>query len=82
MLHTALCNRGGQPVIVNGEDVMPGIEAGLKMLKYFSEQVRKGKRSVSEISRNIERESSEYDVSTLGFIELVKQHLDEVRPKT
>ena len=82
MLHTALCNRGGQPVIVNGEDVMPGIEAGLKKLKRFSEQVRKGKRLASEISCNIERDSSEYDVSTLGLMELVKQHMDEVRPKT
>ena len=43
VLHTALRNRSGQSVIVNGEDVMPDIEAGLKKLKRFSEQVRKGK---------------------------------------
>ncbi|MCG6887947.1 MAG: glucose-6-phosphate isomerase [Gammaproteobacteria bacterium] len=43
VLHTALRNRGGQPVIVNGEDVMPGIEAGLEKLRLFSEQVRNGK---------------------------------------
>jgi hypothetical protein len=43
VLHTALRNRGGQPVFVNGEDVMPDIEAGLKKLKLFSDQVRQGR---------------------------------------
>ena len=44
--------------------------------------VELGKRLASEISSNIERESSEYDVSTQGLMELVKQHMDEVKPKT
>jgi glucose-6-phosphate isomerase len=43
--------------------------------------VELGKRLASEISSNIERESSEYDVSTQGLMELVKQHMDEVKPK-
>jgi len=43
VLHTALRNRGGQPVFVNGDDVMPDIEAGLKKLKLFSDQVREGR---------------------------------------
>ena len=42
VLHTALRNRGQQPVIVNGGDVMPDIHAGLKKLKSFSDRVRKG----------------------------------------
>ena len=44
--------------------------------------VELGKRLASEISSNIERESSEYDVSTQGLMALVKQHMDEVKPKT
>mgnify|MGYP000135554370 CR=1 FL=1 len=43
VLHTALRNRGEEPVIVNGEDVMPEIRASLEKLKGFSEQVRQGK---------------------------------------
>jgi glucose-6-phosphate isomerase len=39
------------------------------------------KRLASEISSNIERKSCEYDVSTQGLMELVKQHMDEVRPE-
>jgi glucose-6-phosphate isomerase len=42
VLHTALRNRGQQSVIVNGEDVMPDIHAGLEKLKSFSDRVRKG----------------------------------------
>ena len=42
VLHTALRNREARPVVVNGEDVMPDIEAGLQKLKRFSEQVRNG----------------------------------------
>lgn len=42
VLHTALRNRGDEPVIVNGEDVMPDIRASLKKLKTFSEKVRSG----------------------------------------
>jgi glucose-6-phosphate isomerase len=44
--------------------------------------VELGKRLASEISNNIEHESSEYDVSTQGLMELVKQHMDEKKPKT
>ena len=33
VLHTALRNRGGQPVVVNGKDVMPDIDAGLEKLR-------------------------------------------------
>ncbi|MEH6580243.1 MAG: glucose-6-phosphate isomerase, partial [Amphritea sp.] len=43
VLHTALRNRGGEAVIVNGQDVMPGIQAGLKKLEAFTNQVREGK---------------------------------------
>jgi glucose-6-phosphate isomerase len=43
--------------------------------------VELGKRLASEISGSIERESSGYDVSTQGLMALVKQHMDEPRPK-
>ncbi|MBR9865563.1 MAG: glucose-6-phosphate isomerase [Oceanospirillales bacterium] len=42
VLHTALRNRGDEPVIVNGIDVMPDIRASLKKLEAFSEKVRSG----------------------------------------
>jgi len=43
VLHVALRNRGDESIIVNGQDVMPGIRAGLEKLKTFSDQVREGK---------------------------------------
>lgn len=42
VLHTALRNRGEEAVVVNGQDVMPDIQAGLEKLKAFSDQVREG----------------------------------------
>ncbi|OMH25783.1 glucose-6-phosphate isomerase [Motiliproteus sp. MSK22-1] len=42
VLHTALRNRGEDPVEVNGQDVMPEIRASLEKLKVFSEKVREG----------------------------------------
>ena len=41
-LHTALRNRSGSQVIVDGEDVMPAINAVLERLRVFSDQVRSG----------------------------------------
>jgi glucose-6-phosphate isomerase len=41
-LHTALRNRSKKPVMVNGEDVMPGIESVLTRLRIFSDKVREG----------------------------------------
>ena len=37
--------------------------------------VELGKRLATDISSNIERKSTEYDVSTQGLMELVKQHM-------
>jgi glucose-6-phosphate isomerase len=42
VLHTALRNRSNTPVIVDGKDVMPDINAVLAQMKTFSEQVRSG----------------------------------------
>lgn len=42
VLHTALRNRGEEPVVVSGEDVMPSIRASLKKLEAFSDKVRSG----------------------------------------
>jgi glucose-6-phosphate isomerase len=39
VLHTALRNRSGRPVMVGGEDVMPGINAVLDSMKQFCTQV-------------------------------------------
>ncbi|MFG0604133.1 glucose-6-phosphate isomerase [Vibrio mimicus] len=38
-LHTALRNRSNLPVLVNGEDVMPAVNAVLAKMKAFSERV-------------------------------------------
>jgi glucose-6-phosphate isomerase len=42
VLHVALRNRGGSPIEVDGEDVMPGVNAVLQKMKGFSEAVRSG----------------------------------------
>ena len=41
-LHTALRNRSGKPVMVDGQDVMPNINGVLDRLRVFSDQVRNG----------------------------------------
>ena len=41
-LHVALRNRSNKPVIVNGEDVMPKVNAVLAKMRDFSEKVRSG----------------------------------------
>ena len=43
VLHTALRNRSNTPVIVDGNDVMPDVNAVLKQMKTFSDKVRAGK---------------------------------------
>ncbi len=42
VLHTALRNLSGDPVLVNGQDVVPGVLATLERLKSFSSAVRAG----------------------------------------
>lgn len=42
VLHTALRNRSGKPVMVDGKDVMPEIQAVLARIKTFCERVRSG----------------------------------------
>ena len=43
VLHTALRNRSGTPVMVRGKDVMPVIDYELKRMRVFVNAVRKGK---------------------------------------
>ena len=43
VLHTALRNRSNTPVLVDGKDVMPDVNAVLKQMRVFSESVRSGK---------------------------------------
>ena len=43
VLHVALRNRGNRPILVNGQDVMPGVNEVLEHMRKFSEQVRRGK---------------------------------------
>ena len=43
VLHTALRNRSGKSVYVNGEDVMPAVNASLAKMRKFSDAVRSGK---------------------------------------
>jgi glucose-6-phosphate isomerase len=42
VLHTALRNRGGGPVLVDGVDVMPGVLEVLARMRRFTDQVRSG----------------------------------------
>ncbi len=42
-LHVALRNRSGRPVMVDGADVMPQIQAVLEQMRRFTEAVRGGK---------------------------------------
>jgi glucose-6-phosphate isomerase len=42
VLHTALRNRSNRPIVVDGMDVMPGVNAVLEKMRVFSEQVRGG----------------------------------------
>ena len=43
VLHIALRNRDNHPIMVNGKDVMPEINAVLKKMRQFSEDVRFGR---------------------------------------
>jgi glucose-6-phosphate isomerase len=42
VLHTALRNRGNRPVVVDGQDVMPEINAVLEQMKRFSARIISG----------------------------------------
>ena len=42
VLHVALRNRANTPILVDGEDVMPGVNAVLRKMRGFSEAVRTG----------------------------------------
>ena len=50
MLHTALRNRSGIPVLVNGRDVMPDVETELCKMRQFASAIRNGE-VVSENGR-------------------------------
>ncbi|MCC9000753.1 MAG: glucose-6-phosphate isomerase, partial [Candidatus Contendobacter sp.] len=43
VLHVALRNRSDRPILVNGADVMPGVNAVLEHMRKFADQVRRGK---------------------------------------
>ncbi|HGG59237.1 MAG TPA: glucose-6-phosphate isomerase, partial [Gammaproteobacteria bacterium] len=42
VLHTALRNRSGEPVYVDGEDVMPAVQAELAHMREFAEKIHSG----------------------------------------
>ena len=42
VLHVALRNRANRPILFEGEDVMPGVNATLAQMRAFCEQVRSG----------------------------------------
>jgi glucose-6-phosphate isomerase len=45
VLHTALRNRSGLPVLLDGKDVMPEILGELERIRIFSDEVREGRRT-------------------------------------
>ena len=46
-LHTALRNLSGQPVLADGQDVMPGVEETLDRMRGFADAVRSGRIAAS-----------------------------------
>lgn len=42
VLHVALRNRSNRPILVDGEDVMPKVNAALRQMREFSDAVRSG----------------------------------------
>jgi glucose-6-phosphate isomerase len=42
VLHVALRNRGGRPIVVDGKDVMPEVNAVLAKMRAFTERLRSG----------------------------------------
>jgi glucose-6-phosphate isomerase len=44
VMHVALRNRSGRPMLVGGKDVMPEVQAALDHMQAFSEEVRSGHR--------------------------------------
>ncbi len=42
VLHTALRNRSNRPILVDGQDVMPEVNATLKKMREFTEAIRSG----------------------------------------
>lgn len=51
VLHTALRNQSGRPVIVDGVDVMPEIKAVLERMSAFAEGIRSGRTAASDGGR-------------------------------
>ncbi len=43
VLHVALRNRSGDPIVVDGQNVMPGIERVLRQMRVFTDSVRSGR---------------------------------------
>ena len=43
VLHVALRNRSNRPILVNGQDVMPGVNEVLEHMRKFADQIRRGK---------------------------------------
>jgi len=44
VLHIALRNRSNRPIMVDGEDVMPEVNASLKKIRTFAEAIRTGEK--------------------------------------
>ena len=42
VLHVALRNRSNEPILVDGQDVMPGVRASLAKMRDFTDRVRNG----------------------------------------
>ena len=51
VLHTALRNFSGQPVVIDGKDVMPGIQKVLQQMKTFCNKIHQGEHKVSRHHR-------------------------------
>lgn len=43
VLHTALRNRNGHPVLVDGQDVMPEVKSELEKMRQYSDAIRSGR---------------------------------------
>ncbi len=64
VLHTALRNRANTPVVVDGDDVMPAVNAVLAQMKDFSEKV--GERAVDGLHRQADHRHRQHRHRRLG----------------
>jgi len=84
VLHTALRYQGREPILVDGEDVMPKVKAVLAHIKEFTTQVRSGKwkgHSGKPIKTIVNIGIGGSDLGPVMVCEALKHYADENSPE-